>query len=98
MKPDRIENNPELQRVLWACYKYWQGETEPPHERTICYDWVAKPYKERFGGTFHQSRLRYLTELGFLKGDDTARGGHRRYYKIIDPKQVEDLLMKCGLI
>jgi hypothetical protein len=97
MKANEIENNLELQRVLWACYKYWQGEPLPPHERAICYSWVIGPYEERFGARFHQSRLRRLTELGFLKKDDTSGGGRRRYYKIIDPDRVDDLLRKWNL-
>lgn len=98
MKVDEIiENNPELQQVLWACYKYWQGESLPTHERVICYSWVIKLYEERFGAKFHQSRLRRLTELGFLKEDDTSRGGRRRYYKIIDPNRGDNLLRKWNL-
>jgi len=97
MKTREIENNSELQRVLWACYKYWEGESSPPQERVICYSWVIGSYKDRFGTEFHQSKLYVLTKLGFLKQDDTARGGNRRYYKIVSPNQVGDLLKKWSL-
>ena len=73
MKVDEIKNDPELQQVLWACYRYWQNESLPAHKRVICYSWIIEPYEERFGTKFHQSRLRRLTELGFLKRDDTSR-------------------------
>jgi hypothetical protein len=92
MTANEIENNPELQRVLWACYKYWQGESLPPDERAICYSWVVRTYEERFGTRFHHSRLRDLAKLGFLNQDDDSRSGHRRYYKIVEPNLVNDLL------
>jgi hypothetical protein len=98
MRATEIENDPELQRVLWACYQYWQGEEAlPPHERTICYKWALDLYESKFGTKFHQSKLRLLAKLGFLKHDDTSRGGHRRYYKIMDPNQVDNLLRKWNL-
>ncbi len=98
MKADEIENEPELQRVLWACYKYWQDESLPANERVICFGWIIELYNERFGAKFHWSRLRHLTKLGFLDEDDISKGGHRRYYKIIDPNRVAELLSKWGLI
>ncbi len=98
MTADEIENNSELQRVLWACYKYWQDESLPANERAICYNWIIGLYSEKFGAKFHPSRLRQLTKLGFLKEDDTSRSGRRRYYEIINPDQVNELLMKWGLI
>lgn len=98
MTVNEIEKAPELQQVLWACYKYWQSESLPPDERAICYSWVVRLYQDRFGVRFHQYKLRRLTELGFLKEDDTSRGGHRRYYKILDPNRVADLLVKWSLI
>jgi hypothetical protein len=97
MTANEIESDLELQRVLWACYKYWQGEPSLPHERVICYNWVLGLYEDRFDAKFHQSKLLLLTKLGFLKQDDTSRGGHRRYYKIIDPDRVDDLLRKWNL-
>ena len=97
MKVNEIENDLELQRVLWACYKYWQSESLPPHKRAICYSWVIGPYEDRFGTRFHQSRLRRLTKLGFLERDVASRGGSRRYYKIVDPNRVDDLLQKWDL-
>jgi hypothetical protein len=98
MKANEIENAPELQQVRWACYQYWQGEELlPPHKRVIWYKWVLGPYKDRFGTKFHQSKLRLLAKLGFLKQDDALRSGHRRYYKIVDPNRVDDLLRKWDL-
>lgn len=98
MKALEIENDPELQGVLWACYKYCHDESLPSYERVICYSWIVGLYNERFGTKFHQSKLRKLTKLGFLKGDDTSRDWHRRYYKIINPNQVQKLLRKWSLI
>jgi hypothetical protein len=97
MTAKEIENDSELQHVLWACYRYWQGEVQPPPERSICYSWVLRLHQERFGTKFHQSSLRRLMELGFLKQDDTSRSGHRRYYRIIDPQVIENLLRKWGI-
>lgn len=97
MGADGIEDDVELQRILWACYEYWHAESLPHHERIICYNWILGPYKDRFGTTFHQSGLRRLTKLGFLKQDQTSRGGHRRYYKIADPDRLGELLRKWNL-
>ena len=97
MGANEIQEDLELQRILWACYKYWQGESLRPDERSICYKWVLGTYENRFRTKFHQSRLRRLAELRFLKQDDTSRAGHRRYYKIIDPNRVSELLSKWNL-
>lgn len=98
MEVNRIENDPELQRVLWACYKYWQSETLPPDKRAICYSWVVRLCQDRFGTRFHQSKLRRLAKLGFLQEDDASRSGHRRYYKMIDPDRVAELLQDWTLL
>lgn len=97
MAANEIEHDLELKRILWACYQYWHAESLPPDERTICYKWVLGTYENRFRTKFHQSGLRRLTKLRFLKQDDTSRGGHRRYYKIVDPGRVSDLLSKWNL-
>ena len=97
MRVDELEKDLESQQVLWASYEYWQGEALPPRERLICYSWVVRVYKDRFGTKFHHSKLRRLAKLGFLKEDDTSRGGCRRYYTIIDPHRVCDLLRKWNL-
>ena len=73
---------PELQRILWACYDYWQAEPLPADDRTVCFSWVEGSYRTRFGGTFHQSRLAALAKLGYLVPDDSSRGGGRRYYRL----------------
>ena len=97
MEVNEIEEDLELQRILWACYKYWQSESSPTEERGICYKWVLGTYEDRFHTKFHQYRLRRLAKLGFLKQDDTSRAGNRRYYKIIDPDRVSELLRKWNL-
>ena len=97
MNVNEIENNTELKQVLWACYKYWQSESLPPHKRAICYSWVGRLYEERFGTKFHQSKLRRLANIGFLQQEEISRGGSRRYYKIVDLDRVADLLKKSEL-
>lgn len=92
-----LENNAELQRVLWACYKYWQGEPLPVDQRAVCYSWVIRPYEKAFGAQFHQSRLYRLTKLGFLQQAETSRGGGRRYYTLINPEGIVGLLKKWNL-
>ena len=89
--------DPELQRILWACLAYWNTEPNPPDKRAVCYSWVARWYKDRFGETFHQSRLEQLARLGLLTKADTSRGGSRRYYQISDPAQVAEILKGCNL-
>jgi hypothetical protein len=71
--------------VFWACYAYWLTEPTSLEERSVCFSWVEGKYRERFGGTFHQSMLATLTKLGFLAPDDTSRGGKRRYCRLSDP-------------
>lgn len=95
---DEVDNDLELQQVLWACYQYWQGEEAlPPQERVICYKCVLGPYEDRFGTKFHQSKLLLLTRFGFLRPDYNSRGEDGRYYKITDPNRVNDLLRKWDL-
>jgi len=89
--------DPELQRVLWACLTYWNTEPNPLDGRAVCYSWVARCYKDRFGGTFHQSRLQHLARLGVLAKADTSRGENRRYYRISDPERLGELLKKWNL-
>ncbi len=91
MKSADLDRDSELQRVLLACYEYWQNEPLPTNDRFVCYSWVIGIYQRMFGGWFHQAKLYQLTKLGFLKQDDTSRSGHRRYYKIVNPGLVEGL-------
>ena len=98
MSLNEIQSDLELKQVLWACYEYWQGESCSPDERVICHSWVTGPYEDRFGTKFHQSRLGRLATLGFLEPEDTAKGGHRRYYKIADPDRVKYLLKEWDMI
>ncbi|HXG08677.1 MAG TPA: hypothetical protein VNK04_02715 [Gemmataceae bacterium] len=97
MNVAEIERNPELQRVLLACYEYWKTEPLPPEQRVICFKWVSGKYREMFNREFHPAKLSQLAKLGFLKKDDTSRGGHRRYYKIVDPALVEALARKWAV-
>lgn len=99
MKEINIEKSPELQRVLWACYKYWQDES-PKHidKKVICYSWVLEVFEKRFNSGFHQSGLQALSDIGFLQKDMTSRHGGRRYYKVVDIEQIHDLLAKWKLL
>jgi hypothetical protein len=91
-------NDPELQRIVWACLDYWTKEPVAPAERSICYKWVLRRYQSQFGGTFHQSRLAALERIGVLAKDgDTSRGGDRRYYRILDPAALAQLLKGFNL-
>ena len=85
-----LRNNPELQKVAQACLDYGNP--------VVCFSWVARRYRTRFGCTFHQSRLAELERLGVLRKDgDTSRGGHRRYWRILDPAGLAELLRGCNL-
>jgi hypothetical protein len=97
MTPNEKLSDPELQRVVWACLTYWSTEQQPLDERAICYKWVARCYKNKFGGTFNQSRLQHLARLGLLTKGDTSRGGNRRYYRISDPGKLAEFLEGCNL-
>lgn len=92
-----IDEDPELQHVLWACHTYWQTEPLPVDQRAVCYSWVIRPYKKAFGERFHQSKLYQLTKLGFLRQADSSRAGNRRYYTIVSPDEVADLLKRWNL-
>lgn len=89
--------NPELQRVLWACLAYWNSEPLPPDDRIVCYSWVARYYQNRFGATFHPSKLQDLSQLGLLTKGDTSRGGNRRYYRVNNATRCSELLEGCNL-
>lgn len=99
MKVAKEKVNPELQKVLWACYDYWRRMSIPEQERAVCYKWIRRSYQDRFGQRFHWSRLSKLADLGLLERDaETSRGGHRRYYKIPNPSLVYQLLSNWGLL
>jgi len=86
------DNDPTLKQVLSACYECWVTTTVPEEQRETCFRWVDQVFRRMFCGTFHQSRLQRLADLGFLIPGDTARGGNRRYYRLADPHAVRDLL------
>ena len=87
--------NLELQRIVWACLTYWHSEPNPVDERALCYSWVVRCYRAKFGETFHQVRLQQLARLGLLAKEDTSRLGRRRYYRINDPAQLAEFLKDC---
>ncbi|HEX9292933.1 MAG TPA: hypothetical protein VF873_04530 [Gemmatimonadales bacterium] len=87
-----IEAEPELQRVLSACYEVWKRENLPPDQRLLCYSWILPLYEDRFGKGFHPSRLAQLGTAGLLEKYVSTRNGARRYYKLSDPDRVESLL------
>jgi hypothetical protein len=97
MTINQVLTDPKLKRILWACLAYWNSEPNPLNERAVCYSWVVRCYQDRFGGTFHQSRLQHLARLGLLSKDDTSRGGNRRYNRINDPAQLAEVLKACDL-
>jgi len=88
---------PNLRQIVWACHHYWQNEFLSPADRVVCYKWVARRHRDRFGTNFHQSALDRLAKLGFLGKDDTSRGGNRRYYKLTRPADIERLLIQWRL-
>ena len=89
--------NTELRQILLACLDYWNAEPCAPDQRSICYSWVARRYEAMFGGSFHQTRLAQLERLGILAKDgDTSRGGDRRYWRIIDPAGLAEILKGCN--
>ena len=69
-----ILHDPKLQRVLGSCYEYWNTELLPPEERAVCYSWVERLHRDRFGEGFHPSRLAELARLGFLEKEGVSRG------------------------
>jgi hypothetical protein len=85
----------ELRQILWAWHTYLQ--TVSRGNGALCYSWVVKTFEGRFGCRFHQSQLARLVEQGFLETEDNARGGSRRYYTMVNPDQVADLLVEWGL-
>ncbi len=95
---DEVQDDRQLQRVLWACYEYWRLEDLPPDERAVCYSWVFDLYEDRFDERFHQSNLSRLEKLGFLEKAESSRSGHRRYYKISNPEFLRGLLSKWMLL
>jgi transcriptional regulator with XRE-family HTH domain len=87
----------ELQRILWACFTYWNSDPNPVDERVFCYSWIIWSYKAKFGETFNQIKLCQLARLGLLAKDGASHCGTRRYYRINDPVQLAQFLKDCQL-
>jgi hypothetical protein len=87
----------ELIKILWACYEYWSTQKSTPiDQREICYTWVVGKFEDKYGYRFHQSKLRFLVDLGFLHKGDSSRSGNRRYYRLVDPDQIHAYLQDHG--
>jgi len=97
MKPTDIENEPELQQILWACYECSQTDLVAAGEGSVCYSSMIDSYKKKFRSEFHPAKLYWLTKLGFLKQAHASRGGNRRYYTITNRDRVLQLLKKWKL-
>src|SRR5438093_13758786 len=97
MNIKEVENDPELRQVLWACYDHWKNDANPPDKRRIWSGYIMDSYRNRFGSEFHQTKLYWVTKHGSLTQAESVRGGARRYYKMIDPDKILNLLQKCGL-
>ncbi len=98
MPINNIEADPELQRVLWACYHYCSLAPSSSQQWSICYEWALHQYEAKFHCRFKQSQLRTLARNGFLRPEETSRGGKRRYYAIVDPSKVAELLKEWHLL
>ena len=75
-----LELDAELERVWWACREC--ARRFPTPDGSICYTWVLTVFREEFTCDFHQSKLGSLAKRGLLRGDDSTRTGHRRYYAL----------------
>ena len=97
MNIHNLEDDRELQQVLWACYHYWDDPALPPDERLFCHRWIVGPYVDRFGAPFAPDRLACLVDLNLLHRAGTSRRGDRRYYYLADPDRVRAWLEVWGL-
>jgi hypothetical protein len=86
----------DLKQVLTAYYEYWLTIEQPPEERQVCFRWIQPIFRRSFGGTFHNTKLQRLADLGILTLGDTAQGGSRRYYRLADQQAVHDLLTETA--
>lgn len=98
MTYNEIEMDSELQRVLWACYHYCSISPPTDQRWSICYTWALHQYEDRFHDRFHQSKLKRLAKLGFLRAQDTSRAGKRRYYTLVNLEEIAALLKKWNLL
>jgi hypothetical protein len=70
----------------------------PTEGQEICYTWVSSHHQRRFGGDCMPPQLRQLADLGYLRRGDLAQGGSRRYYSLVDPQRVSQLLGEWGML
>ncbi|HEC49570.1 MAG TPA: hypothetical protein ENI40_00210 [Candidatus Desulfofervidus auxilii] len=61
-------------------------------------NWVRKLLEEKEGKKIWFPGLRTLVSYGILKKVDTARGGRRAYYILIEPEEVEKALRELGYL
>jgi hypothetical protein len=78
----------ESRQVLSACFDYWSREQLPEADRVICFAWVARVYRERFGLDLSRAKFDRLAALGLLEKADSSRGGRRRYYRVPEPAAI----------
>ena len=68
-----------------------------------CYDWVLKHGRDQMFaarwvlGGIPVLNLRTLSARGILEKVGSARGGHRAYYRMVDPDDVGRALCTLGL-
>jgi len=92
MNTELLLSEPELHRVLRVCNDFLMAQPSLAESRIVCYKWLVRAFEQRFGYRFHPSRLHQLANLGYLSPEDTARGGHRRYYKLRSPEMTAIVL------
>ena len=92
MQKTNTELDPELRQVLQIAYKFLNNNKSSESDGSFCYTWIVDQYHHEFGTKFHQSKLAQLERKGLLKKLDTARGGKRRYYTFVDPKNIAALM------
>lgn len=74
--------NLEAQQAYSVCLDYSDSEQLPLADRAVCFKWINRAYKDKFGAALPRARFEELVRLGLLTRLDTSRGGHRRYYRV----------------
>jgi hypothetical protein len=86
-----------LTRHLRRCRPASQRLANARGSQEICYRWIIDDCRQRFGVGFHQSALQQLADLGYLHPGGLVHGGNRRYYHLVNPPLVVQLLDRWGL-